>query len=115
MRELTGGAGVDLTVDIGGKDTVERSLAATRLGGRLALVGMISGSPNAVSSLFSAGLDITPLKVGSRDDFESLNRAVAFHKLRPVIAHRYAFAQLPEALRTLQTGRHMGKIVIAIE
>jgi NADPH:quinone reductase-like Zn-dependent oxidoreductase len=41
-----------------------------------------------------------------------MNRAIAFHQLRPVIDSRYAFEQLPQALRHLQGGRHMGKIVI---
>ncbi len=112
VRNLTAGAGVDLTIDIGGAETVERSLASTRIGGRLALVGLITGWPNAVSSMFTAGVDITPVKVGSRDDFELMNRAVAFHKLRPIIDTRYTFEQLPDALRHLMSGRHMGKIVI---
>ncbi len=115
VRDLTGGAGVDLTIDMGGADTIERSLASTRISGRLALVGLLGGVPNAATSLFSASVDITSIKVGSRDDFEGLNRAVSFHKVRPVIAERYAFSQLPDALTQLQTGRHMGKIVIAFE
>jgi len=114
VRELTDGAGVDLTIDIGGAETVERSLASTRNGGRLALVGLISGWPNAVSSLFAAGVTVTPIKVGSRDDFEAMNRAIAFHKLHPVIARRYAFAELPEAVRELEKGRHLGKIVVGL-
>lgn len=115
VRALTGGLGVDLTLDIGGADTVERSLASTRNGGRLALVGIITGFANAVSSLFSSGADITPIKVGSRDNFEALNRAVAFHKSRPIIAARYGFEQLPEALHHLKSGRHFGKIVIGFD
>jgi NADPH:quinone reductase-like Zn-dependent oxidoreductase len=115
VRALTNGAGVDLTIDIGGADTVGRSLASTRNGGRLALVGILTGWANTVSSLFASGVDITPVKVGSRDNYEALNRAVAFHKSRPVIAARYTFEQLPEALRHLQSGRHMGKIVIGFD
>lgn len=115
VRELTGGAGVDLTIDVGGAETIERSMASTRVGGRVALVGLLSGLPNAVSSLFSAGLDITSIKVGSRDDFEALNRAVGFHKILPVIAEQFNFAQLPEALTSLKAGRHMGKIVVAFK
>jgi NADPH:quinone reductase-like Zn-dependent oxidoreductase len=112
VRALTGGTGVDLTIDIGGAQTVERSLAATRTGGRLALVGLITGWPNAVSSMFSSGVDITPIKVGSRADYEAMNRAVAFHQLRPVIDSTWRFEQLPAALDHLRSGRHMGKIVI---
>jgi NADPH:quinone reductase-like Zn-dependent oxidoreductase len=58
------------------------------------------------------GADITPIRVGSRQDFEAMNRAIDLHKMRPVIDSRYKFEQLPDALRHLQSGRHMGKIVI---
>lgn len=115
VRELTGGVGVDLTIDVGGAETIGRSLASTRAGGRVALVGLLGGMPNAATSLFSSGVDITSIKVGSRDDFEALNKAVAFHQVHPAIAERFTFAQLPEALQLLQRGRHMGKIVIGFE
>jgi D-arabinose 1-dehydrogenase-like Zn-dependent alcohol dehydrogenase len=81
----------------------------------LALVGLLGGWPSLTSSLLTAGVDITPIKVGSRSDFEAMNRAVAFHQLRPVIARRYRFEQLPDALRYLQTGRQLGKIVIGFD
>jgi NADPH:quinone reductase-like Zn-dependent oxidoreductase len=113
VRELTGGHGVDLTAEVGGAATIDRSVAATRRGGRVALVGLLSGVPGTVSSLFSAGASISPVMVGSRDDFEAMNRAIDFHALRPVIDSRYTFEQLPDALRHLRTGRHMGKIVIS--
>lgn len=111
VRELTDGKGVDLTIEVGGAETVGRSHASTRTGGRLALVGLLSGRPNVSAS----GVDITAIRVGSRQDFEALNRAIAFHKLRPIIDSRYAFEHLPDALRHLQTGRHMGKIVIGFD
>ncbi|HET8711738.1 MAG TPA: NAD(P)-dependent alcohol dehydrogenase [Spongiibacteraceae bacterium] len=112
VRELTKGQGVDLTVEVGGAGTVDRSVASTSRGGRIALVGLLTGWPNTVSSMFSAGVHISPIAVGSRDDFDLMNRAIAFHKLKPVIDSRFAFEQLPEALRYLQSGRHFGKIVI---
>jgi D-arabinose 1-dehydrogenase-like Zn-dependent alcohol dehydrogenase len=51
--------------------------------------------------------------VGSRQDFEAMNRAIEFHKIRPVIDSRHSFEQLPDALRHLKSGKHLGKIVIA--
>ena len=114
-RDMTGGMGVDLSLDIGGADTVERALTATRTGGRLALIGLITGWPNTVQSLFAAGVDISSIKVGSRDDFENLLRAMAFHKTRPVIDSRYPFDRLPDALHHLKSGKHLGKIVIAFD
>lgn len=113
VRELTNGEGVDLAIDIGGADTVDRSIASTRRGGRVALVGLLTGRPNNVSSMFNAGVHISPVAVGSRDDFEMMNRAIAFHRLRPVIDSRYPFERFADALRHLQSGKHFGKIVIS--
>jgi NADPH:quinone reductase-like Zn-dependent oxidoreductase len=110
VKKLTNGMGVDLTIDVGGADTMERALASTRMGGRLAPVGLLTGRANAMPGYL--GVDITPIRVGSRQDFEAMNRAIGFHEIRPVIDSRYAFDQLPDALRHLQTGRHFGKIVI---
>jgi NADPH:quinone reductase-like Zn-dependent oxidoreductase len=112
VRRLTGGIGVDLTVELGGAQTLDRALAATRIGGRLALIGLLTGVPNVASSVFSAGVDITPVRVGSREHFEEITRAMNFHALRPVIDSCYDFHQLPEAMRHLQSGRHLGKIAI---
>jgi NADPH:quinone reductase-like Zn-dependent oxidoreductase len=112
VRTLTGGMGVDVTVELGGAKTVDRSLAATRVGGRLALVGLLTGVPNIASSMFSSGVEISPTRVGSREHFEAITRALDFHKIHPVIDSRYTFEQLPEAFRRLQSGQHMGKVVV---
>ena len=71
----------------------------------------VSRTLSGVDSRYS-GVDVTPIRVGSRQDFEAMNRAIDFHAVRPVIDSRYAFEQLPDALRHLKSGRHMGKIVI---
>jgi NADPH:quinone reductase-like Zn-dependent oxidoreductase len=110
VRELTGG-GVDLAIDIGGAETIERSVASTRMFGRVALVGRLTGRASTVS-MGSSYVELHPSAVGSRQDFEAMNRAIAFHRVRPVIDSRFEFAELPQALRRLQSGRHMGKIVM---
>jgi NADPH:quinone reductase-like Zn-dependent oxidoreductase len=112
-RTLTGGDGVDLAVDVGGTATVDRAVKSLRKGGRLAVVGLLSGWPATISSLFATRVDVTPITVGSRNDFEDMNRAIAFHKMRPVIDKRFAFEDLPDALRYLESGKQFGKIVIS--
>ncbi len=111
VRGLTGGAGADLTIDIGGADTIQRSFAATRNGGRVAPVGLLTGRPSAVAAGPSA--DVTPIRVGSRDDYEAMNRAIGFHRSRPIIDTVYKFDELPQALGHLKSGKHMGKIVLS--
>lgn len=110
VRKLTNGEGVDLTIDIGGAETIERSMLATRVGGRVAPVGLLTGAPSRLPPRTS--VDITPIRVGSRDDYEAMNRAVSLHKLRPVIDRALPFEQLPQALERLKSGQHMGKIVL---
>jgi NADPH:quinone reductase-like Zn-dependent oxidoreductase len=41
-----------------------------------------------------------------------MNRAMGLHRLKPVIDSTYAFADVPAALRHLESQRHFGKIVI---
>jgi NADPH:quinone reductase-like Zn-dependent oxidoreductase len=115
VRALTGGQGVDLTIDVGGAATIEQSLASTRAGGRVTLVGLLSGQPQITTSLFAASVDITPIRVGSRADLENLCRAINLHQTHPVIDSIYPFDQLADALRHLQSGQHMGKIVIQFD
>jgi NADPH:quinone reductase-like Zn-dependent oxidoreductase len=112
VRRLTDGQGVDLTVEVGGAETIERSLASTRAGGRLALVGLLTGWAQGAASMQTASVDITPIRVGPRDDLENLFRAVAFHRQRPVIGETYSFEKLPQALQQLKRGSHFGKIAV---
>ena len=109
VRQLTNGTGVDLTVEVGGAETMERSLAATRVGGRLAPVGLLTGRPNSASLVGSSGVDISVVRVGSRQDFEAMNRAIDFHDIHPIIDSRYEFEQLPAALSPSEKRPSHGK------
>ena len=42
-RRLTGGRGVDHIVEVGGADTFPRSIMAARVGGHVAVIGILSG------------------------------------------------------------------------
>ncbi len=112
VRAATDGLGVDVGVDIGGAGTIDKTFSATRSGGRVALVGLLSGWPEKTSKLFSAGVSVNGIKVGSRDDFERMLRAMDYHAMKPVIDRSFDFEELPEALRYLESGKHFGKVVI---
>src|SRR3546814_17566879 len=43
VLELTGGRGVDLTVEVGGAGTLEKSIAATRIAGTIGFIGVLAG------------------------------------------------------------------------
>jgi NADPH:quinone reductase-like Zn-dependent oxidoreductase len=83
-RELTGGRGVDCVVEIGGPGTIAMSLKALAVGGHVSLVGAsLTPSETGLDPLLLAGRGITlgSISVGSRADFEEMNRAIAMHRL----------------------------------
>jgi NADPH:quinone reductase-like Zn-dependent oxidoreductase len=87
VRELTDGRGVDCIVEIGGPGTIAMSLRALAGGGHVSLIGSLSPSGIMIDPLLLTGRGITigAISVGSRSDFEAMNRAIALHRLRPVI------------------------------
>ncbi|MNF22414.1 Phthiocerol synthesis polyketide synthase type I PpsC [compost metagenome] len=111
----TDGAGVDLTVEVGGGATVERSVQATRVGGRISLVGLLTGGPGLSEAFFYRGLSLHCIRVGSRDQLEQMCRAITLHGLRPVIDRVFGFDEARLAFEQLKQGRHLGKLVIAID
>jgi NADPH:quinone reductase-like Zn-dependent oxidoreductase len=115
-RDLTGGTGVDAVVEVGGAGTLERSLKAVRYGGRVALIGVLSGVGGNVSVLpaLMRGVRVRGIYVGSRAMFATMNRAVALHGLRPVIDRSFPMAQARDALAYLESGAHFGKVVITL-
>jgi NADPH:quinone reductase-like Zn-dependent oxidoreductase len=114
VRELAGGAGVDRVVEVGGANTLAKSIEATRHGGRISVVGMLTGMPSIGTGFFSRRLHIDTIHVGLRADFERLNRAIEHHRVVPLIDRVFEFADAADAVRHLASRQHMGKVVIRI-
>lgn len=115
-RRLTGKSGVDLVVEVGGAGTLPRSLRAVKSGGRISLIGVLSGATGEVNPLPAVmkGVRLQGILVGSREMFERMNKAVAAHQLHPVIDQVFPFQDAVEAFRYLETGAQFGKIVITL-
>ena len=115
-RALTGGMGVDHIVEVGGAGTLPQSLRAVRMGGRISLIGVLAGGGGQVSPLpiLMKNVRVQGIYVGSREMFEAMNRAIALHQLRPVVDRVFAFTDVREALRYMESGAHFGKIAIRV-
>jgi len=113
VLRLTGGIGVDHVVEVGGAGTLAKSVAATRIAGKISVIGVLASGPglNPVPLLMKS-LRLQGIFVGSRKMFEDMNRAIAGNQLRPVIDRTFRFDQLSEALQYMESGSHFGKIVI---
>jgi NADPH:quinone reductase-like Zn-dependent oxidoreductase len=116
VRELTGGAGVDLVVEVGGAGTLPQSLRAVRVGGRISLIGVLTGTSGEINPLpiVMKKISVRGIFVGSREMFEAMNRAMSLNDLRPVVDRVFFFEEAREALRYMESGGHFGKICIRI-
>ncbi len=115
VRALTDGRGVDHVVEVGGAGTLPRSIAAARVGGQVALIGVLTGGQIDPAPIMRRNVTLRGIFVGSREMFAAMNRAIAQHRLRPVIDKVFPFGQAREAYRHLQGAAHVGKVVIRAE
>ena len=116
VLRLTDGRGVDHIVEVGGSGTLGRSMQAIGIGGRIYLIGVLTGvaadaNPYALMSKYAS---IHGVYVGSRAMFDKMNNAITVGALQPVIDRVYEFDEAAEAYRHLERGAHFGKIVIRI-
>lgn len=115
VHRLTGGVGVDHVVEVGGTGTMPRSVNATRTGGLVTVIGVLSQGPglDALKVLMKS-LHVQGLFVGSRQTYEDLNKAITIAQSKPVIDRVFSFQKLHEALEHMRSGAHFGKIIIQI-
>ena len=116
-REITGGRGVDIVIDVGGAGTIAKSVKATTSGGTVAIVGGLEGFSNCdvpLSYVLMQQIRLIGIAVGSVADQRDLCRAVAATQIRPHISHTFPWDQLDEAVRVQQASEHIGKIALLI-
>ncbi len=114
VREATGGVGADLIIEVGGGGTIEQSLRAIRIGGHIAVVGVVAGMGGSVhpAALIGNSARLQGLSVGSRDMFEAMCRFMTLHRIQPVVDRLYPWTEARAALEAMQGGEHFGKIVL---
>ena len=114
--ELTGGRGVDYVVEVGGPDTLNKSLRAVRHGGQISLMGVLTGTSGEVNiaAILGKQARVQGVYVGSVAMFEDMNRAITQNTLRPVVDRVFPFEEAREAFKYLESAQHLGKVVIAI-
>lgn len=113
-KSQTGGVGVDLVVEVGGAGTLDRSVKATRLGGKIGLIGVLSAGNFNPMALLMRGITLRGIYVGSRAMFESMNATVEQRAIHPVVDRVFDFADAPAAFRHLEAAGHFGKVVIRV-
>ena len=114
-KEITGGRGVDLVVEVVASNMYQ-SVAACRMNGRISLVGALGGIKGEVplARVFTQQLRIEGLRVGSRADQEDMIQGLAATGIKPVVDCVLPLEQLSEGYERQAAHGHFGKICIEI-
>ncbi len=112
--ELTSGRGADIVVEVGGSGTLSKSINAVRLGGTVALIGVIAGTSGEINTaaILRRHIRVQGIYVGSREMFEEMNRAIEVNQMRPAIGRSFGFEEAGAAYRYLESAAHTGKVTI---
>jgi putative PIG3 family NAD(P)H quinone oxidoreductase len=127
VREITEGRGVDIVLDMVGGDYVPRNLQCLAEDGRHVSIA-VQGGMQATVPIFEimrkrltlTGSTLRPRSVEFKSMVaDELHRAVwpavAEGRLKPVIDQVFPLAQAAEAHRRMESGEHVGKIVLEID
>ena len=111
-KDFTGGVGVDHVVEVGGGGTLAQSIEAVRIGGHIAMIGVLTQGAVDPTPILRKSLRLNGIYVGSRAMFLDMNAAIEAGGLKPAIDRRFAFADARDAYRCMEAAGHFGKIVI---
>ncbi|MEQ1673001.1 MAG: zinc-binding dehydrogenase, partial [Hyphomicrobium sp.] len=114
VLNYTGGRGVDHVLEIGGPGTLPQSITAARVGGHIALIGILTGVSGDVPTLamMAKQIKLQGIIVGSRRHQLDMVRALDACSLRPVIDKTFPLANLGDAFRHEESATHFGKICV---
>lgn len=114
------GAGVDIVVETGGAQTLCQSIRSTRAGGRLSILGALTGVKGEIdlAPIMMRRISLHGVMVDSKAKLSELLALWSGNELDPPlkapIAIRFSFEKLNEALCALAQGEHMGKVVVEL-
>ena len=115
-RRMTNGRGVDHVIEVGGAGTLAQSIQASKVGGHIAIIGVLSGVESQLSIVqaLASQLRLQCILVGNRRQQQDFIRAIDVMGLRPVIDRHFPLESIVEAFEYQTSGQHFGKIVLDI-
>jgi len=121
VLELTHGQGVDKIIEVGGPETLGKSLQAIKADGAVYVIGHVTSTAQddwterMILQLIFKSSTLQGLFVGSRRDLETLaDRFITAKDIHPVVDTVFEFKDAVEAYKHLQGQGHFGKVVIKI-
>lgn len=113
-KEMAAAGGADIVVDNVGPATLGQSMRAAKRGGRIAICGSTSGAKFelTIPTLFFRQLELIGSSMGNHAQFARALNFIRLGKAKAPVSEVFAFSDLPDALRLLESAEQTGKIVL---
>jgi NADPH:quinone reductase-like Zn-dependent oxidoreductase len=117
VKAVTGGRGVDVVLDTAGAATLPISMGSVRRGGRIVTCGITTGpeAPINIQQLYWNHISFMGSTMGSMEDMRRMLKAVENAGIKPLIDKVYPLAETSAALKRMNDGAQMGKIVLTVD
>ncbi len=127
VKEATGGRGVNVILDMVAGDYMQREVKAVADDGRIVLIAFLGGAKAQVDfgevmrrRITITGSTLRPRSVAFKADIatsllEKVWPLLNSGKMKPVIHARFPLEQAAEAHALMESGTHMGKIVLLLK
>jgi len=114
--EITGGRGVDEVVEVGGAGTMAQSIVASRVGGHISLIGVLTGISGEIptAAFLTKNLTMSGITVGSAEHQEQMIAAIDVSGIKPVLDKDFPLDQIAGAFAHQASQKHFGKITLSI-
>ena len=116
--ELTDNEGVDHVVEVGGGETFNESIRAVKLGGHIALIGVLSGpaaNELVLPRIFLKQVRTSGIAMANHQSQKAMVEYLENSEIKPVISDTFDLAELAGAFQHQIDNKHFGKISISIE
>ncbi|WP_433194870.1 zinc-dependent alcohol dehydrogenase family protein [Nocardia sp. CA-107356] len=116
VRELTDGNGVEHVVEAVGLPTLSKSVRSAGYNAMITMIGasQLPKGQTLENPFVGPYLGIRRIAVGSREDFEAMNRTITEHRMRPVVDRIFPLDQAVEAYRYFRDDNPFGKVVVTM-
>lgn len=107
-------------VEVGGPATLSQSIKAIAFDGVISIIGFIGGGkaekqPTYLDALVNICI-VRGVYVGSRAQFEEMNRAIEANNIKPVVDEKvFTLTEAKEAYQYMWDQKHFGKLCIKFE
>jgi NADPH:quinone reductase-like Zn-dependent oxidoreductase len=111
---LFNNGGVDVTLDVGGTQSIRQSILACKLNGFIGLTGFLSGGKLEIDvfPLIMNYIRLQGYSVGNSEELAELVKAIEIKNIKPVIDSVFALEETQSAFKRLESGLSFGKIII---